>query len=77
MDCYINLVIKFESAKGRLRKWCQSVPERNTNGVFACRTRPLTQSGTASLESTIWIVGCLVVILGLIKVAHSEQPLFG
>lgn len=76
MNSYINLIIELESAKERLRKRFQSVPERNGNGGCARRTRPLTQSGAASLESIIWIVSCLAAILGLIKAAHSEHPLF-
>ena len=76
MNSYFNLIIELESAKERLRKWFQSVPERNDNRRCVRRTRPLIQSGAASLESIIWIVSCLVAILGLIKAAHSEQPVF-
>jgi hypothetical protein len=76
MDSYINFVIELESAKERLRKWVESVPERNANGGCAGRTRPLTQSGAASLESVVWVVSCLAVISGLIKAGQSEQPLF-
>ena len=76
MNSYINLIIELESTKERLRKWVQSVPERNANGGCACRTRPLTQSGAATLESIIWIVSCLVVILGSITAGQSEHPLF-
>jgi hypothetical protein len=65
-----------QSAKEQLQKWIHSVPERNAAGGCAFGTRSLTQSGAASLESIIWIVSCLVVILGLIKAGHSEQPLF-
>lgn len=39
------------------------------------RIRLMTQSGGASFESLVWIVGCLVTILGLIHAAGSEQPL--
>ena len=76
MDSYLNFIIELESAKERLRKWLESVPERNANGGCAGRTRPLTQSGTASLESIVWVVSCLLVILGSIQAGQSEQPLF-
>jgi hypothetical protein len=39
------------------------------------RIRPVTQSGAASFESIVWIVSCLVAILGVVHAAHSEQPL--
>ena len=76
MNSYINLIIEIESAKERLRKWFQPVPERNANSGRAWATRPSTQSGAASLESIIWMVSCLAVTLGLIKAGQSEQPLF-
>jgi len=39
------------------------------------RIRLVNQSGAASFESIIWIVSCLVTILGVVKAALSEQPL--
>jgi hypothetical protein len=39
------------------------------------RIRLMTQSGAVSFESLVWIVGCLLAILGLIHAAGSEQPL--
>jgi hypothetical protein len=39
------------------------------------RMRSVTQSGAASFNFVIWMVCCLVTILGVIKAAHSEQPL--
>jgi hypothetical protein len=75
MNSYVNLMIELESAKAQLRKRVHSVPERNAVG-YECRTRLLTQSGAASLESIVWIVSCLVVILGSIEAGQSEQPLF-
>jgi hypothetical protein len=76
MNSYVNLMIELESAKAQLRKQVHSVPERNADVGYECRTRPLTQSGAASLESIVWIVSCLVVILGSIEAGQSEQPLF-
>jgi|ERR1700757_3283789 hypothetical protein len=76
MDSYINFIIELESAKERLRKWVESVPERNADGGCAGRTRSLTQSGFASLESIVWVVSCLLVILGSIQAGQSGQPLF-
>jgi len=76
MNSYINLMIELESAKEELQKRVHSVPERNADGGYECRTRPLTQSGAASLESIVWIVSCLVVILGSIEAGQSGQPLF-
>jgi hypothetical protein len=76
MDSYINLIIELESAKARLGKWVESVPERNANAGCAGRTRPLTQSCAASLESIVWVVSCLLIILGSIQASRSGQPLF-
>jgi hypothetical protein len=76
MDSYLNFIIELGSAKDRLRKWLESVPERNANGSSAGGTRSLTQSGAASLESFVWAVSCLLIILGLIQAGHSEEPLF-
>jgi hypothetical protein len=76
MDSYINFIIELESAKERLQKWIESVPERNANGGCAGRTRRLTQSGAASLESIVWMVSCLLIILGSIQAGQSGQPLF-
>jgi hypothetical protein len=39
------------------------------------RIRLMTQSGAASFESLVWIIGCLLAVLGLIHAAASEQPL--
>ena len=76
MDSYINFIVELERAKERLRKWVESVPERNADGGCAGRTRLLTQSGAASLESIVWVVSCLLIILGSIQAGQSEQPLF-
>ena len=75
MDSYISLIMELESAKARLRKWVELVPERNANVGCAGRTRPLTQSGAASLESIVWVASCLLIILGLIQAGQSQQPL--
>ena len=76
MDSYINFIVELERAKERLRKWVESVPERNANGGCASGTRSLTQSGAASLELIVWVVSCLLIILGSIQAGQSEQPLF-
>ena len=76
MDSYINFIIELESAKARLRKWVESVPERNANRGCAGGTRPLIQTGAASLESIVWVVSCLLTILGSIQAGQSQQPLF-
>lgn len=76
MDAYINLMIELESAKEELRKRVHSVPERNADGGCEGRTRPLTQSGAASLELIVWIVSCLAIVLGSIEAGQSGQPLF-
>ena len=49
---------------------------RNANGGCASGTRSLTQSGAASLESFVWVVSCLSIVLGSIKAGQSEQSLF-
>jgi hypothetical protein len=77
MDSYINFIVDLERAKKRLRKWVESVPERNANGSCAGRTRSLTQSAAASLESIVWVVSCLLIVLGSIQAGESEHPLFG
>jgi hypothetical protein len=76
MDSYINFIVDLERAKKRLRKWVESVPERNANGGCADRTRSLTQSAAASLESIVWVVSCLLIILGSVQAGKSGQPLF-
>ena len=76
MDSYINFIVELESAKERLREWVESVPDRNANDGCASGTRSLTQSGAASLESFVWVVSCLSIVLGSIKAGQSEQPLF-
>jgi hypothetical protein len=76
MNSYVNLIIEAESARERLRKWVQSIPEVSENGGCACRTRRLTQSHASSVEPIIWIASCLVAILGLVKAGQSEHPLF-
>jgi hypothetical protein len=35
----------------------------------------VAQRGAVSIEASIWIAGYLLVILGLVKAAYSEQPL--
>ena len=75
MDSYISLIMELESAKARLRKWVELVPERNASVGCAGRTRPVTQSGAASLESIVWVASCLLIILGLIQASQSQQPL--
>jgi hypothetical protein len=76
MDSYINFVVELENAKERLRKSVESIPERNANGGRAGKTRPLTQLDGASLESIVWVVSCLLIILGSIQAGESGQPLF-
>ena len=76
MYSYISLIVELESAKRRLRKSVPLVPARNSNRARAGRTGPLIGLGTKSLESIVWIVSCLLVILGAIKAGQSEQPLF-
>jgi hypothetical protein len=76
MDSYINFVLELESAKERLRKSVESIPERNANGGRAGKTGPLAQLDDASLESIVWVVSCLLIILGSIQAGESGQPLF-
>ena len=76
MDSYINFVVELESAKERLRKSIESVPERNANGGCAGKSRPLAQLDGAGLESIVWVVSCLLIVLGLIQAGESGQPLF-
>jgi hypothetical protein len=76
MDSYINFVVELENAKERLRKSIESIPEQNANGGCAGRTRPLTQLDGASLELIVWMVSCLLIILGSIQAGESGQPLF-
>ena len=38
--------------------------------------RSLAQRGAVNVEASIWIASFLLAILGLIKAAYSEQPLF-
>jgi hypothetical protein len=75
MDSYINLIIELESAKERLRKWVESVPELSPNAGYSGGPRRLTRSGAASLESIVWVASGLLTILGLIQAGESQQPL--
>jgi hypothetical protein len=76
MDSYINFIVELESARERLRERVESVPERNANGGCTNGTKSLTQSGAAGLESIIWVVSCLLIILGSVQAGKSGQPLF-
>lgn len=76
MDSYLNFIIELESAKERLRKSIESVPEPNAIGGCAVRTRTVIQSGAASLESIVWVASCLLIILGSVQAGQSQQPLF-
>jgi len=75
MNSYLNPVLEIDGMKKRLRRPFQSAPALKAKGNPVLRIRSMTQLGAASLESTIWIVSCLVAILGLFKAAHSKQPL--
>ena len=75
MNSYLNPVLEIDGMKKRLRRPFQSAPALKAKGNPVLRIRSMTQLGAAGLESTIWIVSCLVAILGLFKAAHSEQPL--
>jgi hypothetical protein len=33
------------------------------------------KAGAVNVEASIWVAGCLMAILGVIKAAYSEQPL--
>jgi hypothetical protein len=75
LNFYINLMLEVKGTKERLRRLFQSAPALKDKGNSALKSRSVTQSGAAGLEFIIWILGCLVAILGLFKAAHSEQPL--
>ena len=45
-------------------------------GDCAVRIRSVAQRGAVSVEACIWIASYLLAILGLVKAAYSEQPLF-
>lgn len=44
-------------------------------GNCAVRVRLGAQSGSASIEASVWVASYLLAILGLVKAACSEQPL--
>ena len=71
----INLMVEVKGTKERLRRLFQSAPTLKGNGNSAVKIRSMSQSGAAGLGFIIWILSCLVAILGLFKAAHSEQPL--
>jgi hypothetical protein len=75
LNFYINLMLEVKGTKEQLRRLFQSAPASNGKGNSVVKIRLVTQSGAAGLEFIIWIVSCLVAILGLCKAAHSEQPL--
>jgi hypothetical protein len=76
MDSYLNFITELESAKERLQKSIESVPEPNANGGCAVRTSTAIQSSAASLESIVWVASCLLIILGSVQAGQSQQPLF-
>jgi hypothetical protein len=45
------------------------------SGYCAIRIRSVAQRGAVSVEASIWIASYLLVILGVVKAAYSEQPL--
>ena len=45
-------------------------------GDCAVRISSVAQRGAVSVEACIWIASYLLAILGLVKAAYSEQPLF-
>jgi hypothetical protein len=46
------------------------------SGYCAVRIRSVGQRGAVNVEASIWIASYLLAILGLVKAAYSEQPLF-
>jgi hypothetical protein len=46
------------------------------SGYCAVRIRSAAQRGAVNVEASIWITSYLLAILGLVKAAYSEQPLF-
>jgi hypothetical protein len=75
MNSYLNLMLEVDGTKERLRRPLQSALALKAKGNSVLRIRSMTQLGAARLESIIWTISCLIVILGLFKAAHSEQPL--
>jgi hypothetical protein len=75
MNSYLNLMLEVNDTKERLRRLFQSTPALKAKGNPVVRIKSVIQSGAARLDSIIWIVSCLVAILGLFKAARSEQPL--
>ncbi|MGA8481062.1 MAG: hypothetical protein WB696_24110 [Chthoniobacterales bacterium] len=45
-------------------------------GYCTVRVSRAAQCGSVSIEASIWIASYLLAILGLVKAAYSEQPLF-
>src|SRR5260221_1535363 len=45
-------------------------------GYCALGLRSVAQRGAVNVEASIWIASYLLAILGLIKAAYSERPLF-
>src|SRR5260221_9773425 len=43
---------------------------------WAVRIRSLAQRGAVSVEACIWIASYLLAMMGLVKAAYSQQPLF-
>ncbi|HXM26079.1 MAG TPA: hypothetical protein VN957_08645 [Chthoniobacterales bacterium] len=67
--------------KERQRRRRRSVRSRTLSpfedwGYCAVGLRSVAQRGAVNVEASIWIASFLLAILGIIKAAYSEQPLF-
>jgi hypothetical protein len=45
-------------------------------GYCTVRIESRAQRGAVNVEASIWVASCLLAILGVVKAAYSEQPLF-
>jgi hypothetical protein len=46
------------------------------SGARAVRVGSVAERGAMNVEASIWVASCLLAILGVVKAAYSEQPLF-
>ena len=70
MESYIGLVREMRVAQDRLRQAFERGPEWKKD------RRQLAQLSAASWERVMWIVGCFVAVLGLVKAGCGGRHLF-
>jgi hypothetical protein len=69
-------VVRKEKQRRRRSLRSRTLSPFEDRGYCAAEIRSVSQRGAMNVEARIWIASYLLAILGLIKAAYSEQPLF-